>query len=165
MTKIFIYGSLVLGLSCMAAGWARAGYWSLGLFFLILIPVSLYLFFRGFRPITGLVLAFTVLTAAVGLWARIELSLALTAVVCILAAWDLSGFSSRLAYASPEDDPERLERRHLAQVNLVLFIGVGLNLVTQIFRYSFGFEWTFLLAILTFYGIGALISGMHVKSD
>src|SRR5450759_3422958 len=103
MTKYFLYGSLILGLSALAVGWTIAGYWLVGLAVSILVPLSLFLVNRKFRPTLGLALTLTVLAAATGLWARVNLSLALTAVVCVLAAWDLDGFSRRLAFACVED--------------------------------------------------------------
>lgn len=161
MTVIFIHAALILGLSCLGAGWARAGYWSVALVCLVMIPASMYLVQRKFNPTTGLVLIFTTLFAGLGVWAHVELSLALTALVCILGAWDLSAFSQRLTYAAPQDNQERLERQHLLQLNLVLFAGVGINLISQTIRYAFGFEWTLMLAILAFYGLGALVSGLR----
>jgi hypothetical protein len=163
MTKIFIYASLTVGLACLALDWIMAGYWVVGLLGLGLVPVSLFLVKRKFQPITGLVLTFSVLAAAIGLWMGLGLSLALVSVVSVLAAWDLEGFSQRLAFASEEDDPQRIERRHLMQVNLVLLLGMGIDLVSQSIHYAFGFEWALTLAILAFYGIGALINGM--KTD
>ena len=161
MTKIFFYASLTVGLACLALDWILAGYWLVGLVELGLLPISLFLVKRKFQAITGLALTFSVLTAAVGLWMGLGLSLALVSVVSVLAAWDLEGFSQRLVFASEEDDPQRLERRHLMQVNLVLLLGVAADLLSQSIHYAFGFEWALTLAILAFYGIGALINGMR----
>lgn len=161
MTKIFNYGSMTLGLGCLAAGWARAGYWMAGIAFLVLIPVGLYLIYRRFAPTPGLMLLLTVLAAATGLWAGIELSLGLAAVILVLAAWDLSNFSARLAFASPQDDAPGIERQHLWQLSLVILISLGLDLLSQSVHHAFGFEWTLLLAVLAFTGIGALMSGMR----
>lgn len=160
MTRIFTYGSTVLGFACLATGWARAGYWYAGLLFLILIPLSIYLLLRGFSPAPGSMLAVAALSAAGGLWAGIGLPLALAAVLCMLAAWDLAGFSRRLAFASAEDDAGRIERQHFLHLSLALLAGAGLVLLAQSIRQAFGFEWTLLLAILAFYGIGALMSGL-----
>ena len=163
MTKNFVYVSLALALVCQALGWIIAGYWPMGLIVLCLVPLSLFLLERKFRPITALVLMVSVLTAAIGLWLGIGLSLALLAVVCALAAWDLDGFSRRLVFASAEDDPPRLERQHLMQVSLALLLGIGIDLASQSIRYAFGFEWALTLAILAFCGIGALVNGMRAS--
>ena len=163
MTKNFVYASQALGLVCLALGWIMAGYWLLGLAVLCLVPLSLFLIKRKFQPTTALVLTFSVLSASIGLWMGLGLSLALLAVVCALGAWDLDGFSRRLVFASAEDDPQRLERQHLMQVNLALLLGVGIDLVSQSIRYAFGFEWALTLAILAFYGIGALINAMRTS--
>jgi hypothetical protein len=163
MTKIFIYASLTMGLTCLAIGWMLAGHGWFGLAVLCLLPLSLFLVNRKFQAMTGLVLTFCVLAGAIGLWMGLGLSMALLAVVFALGAWDLDGFSRRLAFASAEDDPQRLERQHLMQVNLVLLLGVGIDLASQSIRYSFGFEWALTLAILAFYGIGTLINAMKTS--
>jgi hypothetical protein len=161
MTRIFLFASMTLGLAALALGWTMAGYWPEGLGLLALLPLGLFLVRRKFRPTLALLLSITVLAAALGLWVGVSLSLALTAVVCLLAAWDLDGFSRRLVSAAAEDNPERIERHHLMLVNLVLLLGVSINLVSQSIHRVLGFEWAFLLAILTFYGIGALVNGMR----
>jgi hypothetical protein len=158
MTKFFMFAALLAGLVSLAAGWLMAGYWSMGLALLGVIPLSFFLVFRKFQPILSLVLAITVFTAALGLWVNINLSLALTAVVCILAAWDLDGFSRRLVFASAEDNPAQIERGHLGQVGLMLVMGVAIILVVQSIKLVFGFEWVLVLAIAAFIGISALVS-------
>ena len=161
MTKMFCWAALVLGLGCLAYGWFGAGYGWVGLVVLALLPFSLAPLTRKFQARFGLVLSISVLAAAIGLWVQISLALALTAVVCVLAAWDLDYFSRRLAFAAPEDDPQALERRHLTRVSLALLLGLGLNLLSMSIRFQFGFEWILLLAILAFFGIGALFNAMR----
>jgi hypothetical protein len=161
MTKIFLYTSLTMGLSALAVGWITAGNWPVGLALLILIPISLFLSSRKFRATLSVVLSLTVLAAAAGLWAHVGLWLAWTAVVCILFAWDLDGFSRRLACASAEDNPLLIERRHLLQLSLALLLGMGIIFFAHSIRYVFAFEWAVGLAILAFVGIGALLNGMR----
>ena len=161
MIKIFIYAFLMLALVSLAAGWILAGYWSMGLAFLGAAPLSLFLVIRKFRPTLSLLLAITVIGAAFGLWARIELFFALTAVLCILAAWDLDDFSSRLVFASAEDNPRQIEGGHLLQVILVLLLGLSISLLSHFIHHVFSFEWALLLAILAFYGISVLVNGMR----
>ncbi len=161
MTKNFLVASLTLGLFCLAAGWVSAGVGWMGVAVLGLLLLSLFLLRRNFRPTLALVLTMTVLSAAIGLWVRVNLSLALVAVICVLAAWDLDGFAQRLVFAGPEDNPQQLEQEHITRLNLVVLLGVGLNLLSQTIRYKFGFEWALLLAILAFYGIGTLVNAMR----
>ena len=161
LTKKYMLAALLLGLGCLAYGWFRVGYWGVGVFCLGLLVFSLSPWARKARASLGWVLSLTILAAGVGLWVHVSLSLALLAVVCVLAAFDLDGFSYRLAFAAPEDDPLAVERRHLGQVNLALLLAVGLNFLSQLIRFQFGFEWTLLLAILAFLGIAALINAMN----
>ena len=162
MTKIFIYATLILALISLAAGWILARYWSMGLVFLGAVPVSIFLVIRKFRPLLTLLLVITVFAAGIGLWARIDHYLALTSVICILAAWDLDDFSTRLVFASSEDNPRMIEQKHLIQVGLVLLIGVSISLLSHFIHYVFSFEWVLLLAILAFYGIGVMVNGMRL---
>jgi hypothetical protein len=127
---------------------------------LVLIPLFIYLLKRKFSPAMGLALALTVIAAAAGLWSGVSLSYALMALIGVLAAWDLDGFERRLAFAAQEDDPRRLERKHLMWLNLALLVGVSIDLLSQTIHSKFGFEWAFMLAILAFYGAGALVSGL-----
>jgi hypothetical protein len=54
-----------------------------------------------------------------------------------------------------------LERTHLLQISLVMLVSVGIILVSLSIRFAYGFEWTLGLALLAFYGIGALFNAMR----
>jgi len=161
MTKICMVATLSIGLACLALGWVLDGELVFGLALLLLIPPSLALVYRKYQPAMGIILALTVLLAGIGLWAGVSFSLALLAIVCVLAAWDLDGFSRRLVFASAEDHPWRLERLHLMQVGLTMLVAVAVIQVSLIIRFAHGFEWALGLAVLAFYGIGALINAMR----
>ena len=165
MTKALVYGLLAFGLLSLAADWTMAGYWSVGLVLLILIPLSLFLVKRKFVPTLGLVLALTVLTAAFGLWRKIDLSLALLAVFCALAAWDLDSFARRLSFASAEDNPASIERQHLLRMGLILLIAAGICYLPLSIRFESNFERVVLLVIVTFGGIGALVNWLRRKES
>jgi hypothetical protein len=165
MTKALTYGLLAVGLLSLAADWTMAGYWQVGLALLVLTPLSLYLVKRRFIPALGLSLALTVLTAAFGLWVKIDLPLALLAVFCILAAWDLDNFSRRLAYASAEDHPASIEREHLLWVGLVLLLAAALSYLSPSIRIETNFERAVLLVIVMFAGIGALVGWLRRKES
>lgn len=161
MTKALVYGLLTVGLLSLAADWTLVGYWQVGLVLLVLTPLGLYLIKRKYIPTLGLFLALTVLTAAFGLWSQIDLSLALLAVFCTLAAWDLDNFSRRLAYASAEDDPAALERQHLLWIGLVLLLAAGLSFLSPSIHFQSNFERAVLLVVVMFAGIGALVSWLR----
>jgi hypothetical protein len=165
VTRFFVYGLLALGLLSLAAGWTLAGYWPVGLALSILTPLSLFLVKRKFVLTLSLVFTLTVLLAAFGLWRKLDLSLALLAVVCALAAWDLDSFSRRLSFASAEDDPASIERRHLLGLGLVLLLAVGVSYQALSIRYQSSFEKAVILVIFTFGGIGALVSWLRRKES
>jgi hypothetical protein len=165
VTRFLVYGLLTFGWLSLAVGWTMAGYWLVALAVLALIPISLFLIKRKYLPTLGLTLALTILLAAFGLWRKIDLSLALLAVFCALAAWDLDSFSRRLAFASAEDDPASIERRHLLSLGLVLLFAVGVSYQALSIRYESSFERAVILVILTFGGIGALVSWLRRKES
>jgi hypothetical protein len=165
VTRSFVYGLLTLGLLSQAAGWTMAGYWSVGLTLLILTPLSLFLVKRKFVPTLSLVLTLTVLMAAIGLWCKVDLSLALSAVFCALAAWDLDGFSRRLSFASAEDNPAFIERQHLLRLSLILLFAASVSYLALLIRYESNFERAVVLVIVTFGGIGALVGWLRRKES
>lgn len=165
MTRFLLYGLLMLGLLSLAADWTMAGSLPVGLSLLVLTPLSLYLVKRKFLPALSLSLALTVLLAAFGLWRGLSLPLALLAVFCVLAAWDLDSFSRRLLFASAEDNPISVERRHLLGVSLLLLLAAGFISLALIAHYKSSFEWAAVLVIITFTGIGALVSWLRRKES
>ena len=165
MTRFFVYGLLTLGLLSLVAGWTMAGYRPVGLILLILTPLSLFLVKRKYVPTLSLALALIVLLAAFGLLCDIDLSLALLAVFCALAAWDLDSFSRRLSFASAEDNPTFIERRHLLEVSLVLLFAVGVSSLSLSIRFESGFERAAVLAIFAFSGIGGLVNWLRLRES
>jgi hypothetical protein len=165
VTRFFVYGLLTLGLLSLAADWTLPGYWFVGLILLILTPLNLFLVKRKFIPTLSLVLVLTVLLAAVGLWCGIDLSLALLAVFCALAAWDLDSFSRRLSFASAEDNPASIERRHLLRLGLVLLLGAGLSYLSLSIHFESSFERAVVLVIFAFTGIGALVNWLRNRES
>ncbi|MCX6068706.1 MAG: hypothetical protein NT121_23650 [Chloroflexi bacterium] len=163
MTRLFIYVLITLGFSSLAIGWMMAGFWSIGLILLILLPVSLFLVKRKFSPAAALVLSLTVFAAAIGLWRGLSLFLALTAVLCALAAWDFDSFSRRLSFAPAQDEPQLLERQHLLWLSLVLILSVGISWLALSIHIKFNFEWAILLVVVMFSGISALVSWLRRK--
>ena len=165
MTKISFYVLLVLGLVALSAGWMAAGYLPFGLLILLLLPVTLIFMRRKYLPTLGFLLISVVVLAAVGVWARLSFWLMLAALMCTLAAWDLDEFSRRLVLAPVEDNPLQLERQHLYRLGLVLGLGLGLNLLSQLIRIESGFEWSLVLAVLAFVGISTLVMGLKNREE
>ena len=131
MLKILIYILLAFAILFLSAGWTLLGYWPVGLFLLLLIPVSLVLLKLKFSPICSLVLTLSVLLSALGLWRGLDISLALAGVLSALAAWDLIFLDADLGANSSGEQTRRYENKHLQ--SLVLAVGCGL-IVTIIGR-------------------------------
>lgn len=164
MIRALVYGLLTLGLLSLAVGWTMAGFWPVGIIPLVLIPLGLYLVKRKLVPTLSVALVLMVLFAAIGLWFKVSLFLALTTVLCALSAWDLDSFSRRLLLASALDDaPNLLERRHLLGVSLILMLGTGLSLLSRSIHLESSFEWTVVLVLFSFGGIGALVNWLRRK--
>jgi hypothetical protein len=89
--------------------------------------------------------------------------MAISAVLMIMAAWDLESFSRRLVFASVEDQPQAIKRKHLEQLGLTLGLGLAVSLVSQSIRLAFSFEWAVVLAVVTFIGLGALVRRLRMK--
>jgi hypothetical protein len=158
MTRFLTLFFLVLGLGVLSLGWQLAGMWQTGLAMLAMIPPCAGLVWRKFRPAGGLVLFIGIMAAAVGLWHRIPLTTGVGGMICILAAWDLASFSRWLALAAPQDNPGRIERDHLGRLALVLVLGAGISLGTQLVHFSFNFEWAAVLAMISFAGTTVLFN-------
>jgi hypothetical protein len=165
MTKPLIPVLLSLSFLSVAIGWALIATWQVGLcVFLLLIPI-LILNKRKFSLTLNLALTLLIGLAAFGLWRGLNFPLAFAAVLCALAAWDLHGFAQRLAFASADDDMQRLERQHLLQLTGILSLGAGLSLLSQMIHVVFNFEWAIVLALITFAGIGALVNWLKNKEE
>jgi len=163
MLKILIYILLAFAILFLSAGWTLLGYWPVGLFLLLLIPVSLVLLKLKFSPICSLVLTLSVLLSALGLWRGSDISLALAGVLSALAAWDLEGFSHRLALVHVEDNPLLVERRHLLGLGMIILLGSAVNFLSFSIQFVFSFEWAVVLVVVTFAGIGALVNWLRNK--
>jgi hypothetical protein len=163
MSRSLVFIFLLFGFLSLAAGWTLAGFWPLSLVLLLFLPLSLFAVKRKFPPALSLTLALLVLTSAVGLWRGLNVFLALTVVCCALAAWDLESFSLRLAEVPPLDQPEQVERRHLLGLGLVCLLAVALAGLAQVVRIQASFENAFLLALLAFGGLAALINWLKTR--
>ncbi len=149
--------SLTIGLLLLGLGWLKTDYAWVGFGLFALTPVALVLVMRRVRAAAGVVLALAVVLAGVGLWTGVALWLALPGLVRVFVAWDLDGFSKRLAFAAEEDNPREMERRHLLQMGLVVLGGLAVDLISENIRFAQGFEWALGLAVLAFVGISALV--------
>lgn len=157
MTRFLVYGCTGIGLLTLAAGWATTEFWPVGIVLLLLTPLSLYLVKRKFTPALDIALTLGVISAALGISAGTTLPYALTGVLTLLAAWDLDGFSRRLAFAAPPDGPEAIQTRHWLWLGIMLLLGLGISLFVLNIRLQFNFELAVGLVVLVFASLAALL--------
>ncbi len=103
-----------------------------------------------------------VIAAAYGVWREFPTVWMLLGAVGGLLGWDLSDFVRRLNFASPMDDTQTLERRHMERVGIVAAIGVGLALLSLYVRiHRLAFEVAVGLLLLATLGLTRLVIGLR----
>lgn len=75
-----------------------------------------------------------------------------------LAGWDLAGLDARLQSADPEENTKPLQKRHFLRLVLTLMVGALLVSAALTLHLRLSFELISLLAILTSWALGHLIS-------
>jgi hypothetical protein len=75
-----------------------------------------------------------------------------------LAGWDLAGMDARLQLADPEEDTKPIQKHHFLRLGFTLMVGVLLVGAALTLHLRLSFELISLLAILTAWGLGRLIS-------
>ena len=68
MTTTFRSAALVLSLACLSAGWGFVGAWPVSLAGLVVLLIGLSPYSKKFQFIADLILIYTVLAAATGVW-------------------------------------------------------------------------------------------------
>ncbi len=157
MTRFLVYGCLGTGFLTLAVGWALTGHRAVSIFLLLLTLISLYLVQRKWIPAMDIAFVLGVLSAGLGVSVGMTLPYALTGVLTLLIAWDLDGFSRRLAFASLPDGPKAIQTRHMLWLGIVLLTGLGISLLVLNLRLEFSFELSVGLAVLVFVSLAALL--------
>jgi hypothetical protein len=79
-----------------------------------------------------------------------------------LLGWDLSDFARRLSYASPMDDIQGMERRHLERVGIVAGLGLVIALLSVLIHIQrLAFEVAVALVLLAALGLTRLVIGLR----
>jgi hypothetical protein len=107
-------------------------------------------------PTLGLFAAFG--AAAFGFFLDPSPVFFLPAALCALLAWDLAEFYKRLRLASPEDDTDVLEKRHLSRLVVLVLAGGGLSAAALTLHLKPSFEWVVFLMFFTIWGIGRMVN-------
>ena len=162
MTSVAMVFSILLGTSSLVIGYSQANFtnpifWIIGLGILWL--VAYWQRWHWFAPLAMLIV---VSAAAYGVWKGFPTVWMILGALGGLLGWDLSDFARRLSYASPTDDIQGTERRHLERVGVVALLGLGLALISvYIHVQRLAFEVAVGLIILAALGLTRLVIGLR----
>ena len=140
MTVIVMILSIILGTGSLAIGYYQAGMVDPARWFVLLGIVWILAHWRKVYWVSSLAFVLALFGAAYGVWHHYLTSWMLLGALGGLLGWDSSDFARRLGYATPTDDFQGLERRHLVRVGVVAILGFGLawlSLVIQIHQLAF----------------------------
>jgi hypothetical protein len=162
MTAIALVISILVGTASLALGYGQAGATVYSRWFLVLAAVWLFMQYRKYYGFSSIALLIIVVGAAYGVWREFPTVWMLLGAVGGLLGWDLSDFTRRLNFASPMDDTQTLERRHLERVGIVAAVGVGLALLSLYVRiHRLAFEVAVGLLLLAALGLTRLVIGLR----
>jgi hypothetical protein len=135
-----------------------AGFTIPGLVLALLSPLSLYSIKQNWRWAPSAALAIVTVISAYLVARGFSPLLSLIAILCCLAAWDLSDFQTRLPFASTEDSPLALEQSHLLRLIPTLVAGFLFSWAALTFELTLNFDRVILLIIFGVAGLGLLVS-------
>jgi len=81
----------------------------------------------------------------------------LAGILFSLLAWDLTGFQTRLSFASTVSDANLLERKHLQHLGSLIAITIVLYMITVFVQVELGLWWLILLAFAMTFGLIQLL--------
>ena len=157
MTLIALLSSIVICSVTLAWGFAQQGFTSFSTWIVILGVGWLLAIWQDWRWYSSITLFLVTVLAALGLWFGFTPGWMFAGGVFALVAWDMTDFRQRLRGMADDDDTRGLERRHLARISLLAFIGLAFASVTMLVRVQFTFEWSALLVIVALLGLGQLV--------
>ena len=157
MTLIALLSSIVICSVSLAWGFAQQGFTSFSTWIVILGVGWLLAIWQDWRWYSSIALFLVTVLAALGLWFGFTPGWMFASGVFALVAWDMTDFRQRLRGMADDDDTRGLERRHLARISLLAFIGLAFASVAMLVRVQFTFEWSALLVIVALLGLGQLV--------
>jgi len=157
VTLIALLSSIVICSVTLAWGFAQQGFTSFSTWIVILGVGWLLAIWQDWRWYSSIALFLATVLAALGLWFGFTPGWMFAGGVFALVAWDMTDFRQRLRGMADDDDTRGLERRHLARISLLAFIGLAFASVAMLVRVQFTFEWSALLVIVALLGLGQLV--------
>ena len=162
MTIVVFVLSVLLGTGSLALGLFQAGLSDPARLFIWLAIVWLLAYWRKVYWVSSVAFLLTLIGAGYGVWQGLTTMWMLLGALGGLLGWDLSDFTRRLNYASPKDDIQGMERRHLERVGIVALLGFGLALLsTYIHIRRLAFEVAATLVFLAALGLTRLVLGLR----
>ena len=162
LTLIAFILSVTLGTVCLSIGYYQAGLFDPARWFIWLCIVWILAHWRKVHWIPSLAFLLTLLGAAYGVWHELKTMWMLLGALGGLLGWDLSDFARRLSYASPKDDIQGMERRHLERAGIVALLGFGLAWLSIVIRVErLPFEVAVGLVLLASLGLTRLVLGLR----
>jgi hypothetical protein len=158
VTLIALLSSIVICSVSLAWGFAQQGFTSFSTWIVILGVGWLLAIWQDWRWYSSIALFLATVLAALGLWFGFTPGWMFAGGVFALVAWDMTDFRQRLRGMADDDDTRGLERRHLARISLLAFIGLAFASVAMLVRVQFTFEWSALLVIVALLGLGQLVA-------
>lgn len=140
MTIVAMVISIIVGTGSLAFGFLREGHPDPARWIVLIGIVWLLSHWRRLYWFSSIALFLAIIAAGFGVWNEFPTVWMLLGALGALLGWDLSDFSQRLRFATPTDDVQTLERRHLARVVVVAVLGgalATLSVVIQIQRLAF----------------------------
>lgn len=161
MTLIALLSSIVICSTSLAWGFAQRGFTSFSTWIIIFGAVWLFAIWQEWKWYSSISLVMATVVSAIGLWFGFTPGWMFAGGIFALFAWDMTDFRQRLRGMAKDDDTRGLERRHLARISLLAFIGLFLASIAMLVRMQFTFEWSALLVIVTLLGLGQLVSWLR----
>jgi hypothetical protein len=162
MTILALIISIILGTGSIAFGYSQMGFTDPPLWFALVGALWLAAHWRKWYWFSSVGLLVTIIAAAYGVWHQFPIIWMLLGALGGLLGWDLSDFARRLSYASPMDDTQGMERRHLERVGIVAALGFGIALLSVFIHIRrLAFEVAVGLVLLAALGLTRLVIGLR----
>jgi hypothetical protein len=154
---VALLSSIVICSASLAWGFAQQGFTSFSTWVIILGVGWLFAIWQDWKLYSSIALLISTILAALGLWFGFSPGWMFAGGIFALIAWDMTDFRQRLRGMADDDDRRGFERRHLARISLVAFIGLFLASIAMLVRVQFTFDWSALLVIVALLGLGQLV--------
>lgn len=157
MTVIALAASIIISIGSLAMGFAVAGFVIFARWILIFGAVWLFTQWRSWSWFSSLGLFVSILLSAIGVWVGLPSGWMFSGSIFALCAWDMTDFRHRMRFIAIDDNARGMERRHIARISILSFIGLFLASFAMLIRVQFTFEWGVLLVFVILLGLGQLV--------